>query len=226
MDVRVKFLGATKTVTGSRYLVAAGNFRFLFDCGLFQGLKELRLRNWDEFPDDPASIDAVVLSHAHIDHSGYLPKLVKEGFTGPIYCTPPTAELLKIMLLDSAKLQEEEAEYARKKGYSHHNNPMPLYSSVDAARVFPLIRTLGYNIVQTIHDTVDIRYSDAGHLLGSAITEVFLKGESQIKKLVFSVTWAGSTMPCFTRPQCWRMPMFCSSNPPTATGITRPRTRS
>lgn len=186
MDVRVKFLGATKTVTGSRYLVAAGNFRFLFDCGLFQGLKELRLRNWDEFPDDPASIDAVVLSHAHIDHSGYLPKLVKEGFTGPIYCTPPTAELLKIMLLDSAKLQEEEAEYARKKGYSHHNNPMPLYSSVDAARVFPLIRTLGYNIVQTIHDTVDIRYSDAGHLLGSAITEVFLKGESQIKKLVFS----------------------------------------
>ena len=93
MDVSVKFLGATGTVTGSRFLLNIGEFRVLFDCGLFQGLKELRQRNWEEFPVDPATIDAVVISHAHIDHTGYLPKLVKEGFSGPIYCTKPTADL-------------------------------------------------------------------------------------------------------------------------------------
>ena len=92
MDVYAKFLGATGTVTGSRFLIEINDFRFLFDCGLFQGLKDVRSRNWDEFPIDPATIDAVVLSHAHIDHSGYLPKLVKEGFSGPIYCTHPTVK--------------------------------------------------------------------------------------------------------------------------------------
>ncbi len=186
MDVTVKFLGAARTVTGSRYLITAGNFKFLFDCGLFQGLKELRLRNWDEFPVKPADIDAVIISHAHIDHSGYLPKLVREGFAGKIYCTPPTAELLRIMLLDSAKLQEEEAAFARKKGYSRHTDPQPLYSSEDAERVFPLIHTVGYQKRTQIHESVSIQYSDAGHLLGSAITEVFIKGDSQVKKLVFS----------------------------------------
>lgn len=186
MDVTVKFLGAARTVTGSRYLVTAGKFKFLFDCGLFQGLKELRLRNWDDFPIDPSAIDAVVISHAHIDHTGYLPKLVREGFKGTIYCTPPTAELLEIMLLDSAKLQEEEAAFARQKGYSRHTNPMPLYTSADAEKVFPLIRTFGYGELINIHDSVSIRYSDAGHLLGSAITEVFIKGDTQTKKVVFS----------------------------------------
>lgn len=186
MDVRVKFLGAAGTVTGSRYLVTAGEFTFLFDCGLFQGLKELRLRNWDKFPVDPSTIDAVVISHAHIDHTGYLPRLVKEGFQGTIYCTPPTAELMQLMLLDSAKLQEEEAAFARKKGYSRHENPMPLYTSADAEKVFPLIQTVEYGETINIHDTVSIRYSDAGHLLGSAITEVTIKGDRQIKKLVFS----------------------------------------
>lgn len=186
MNVTVKFLGAAGTVTGSRYLLTAGKFTFLFDCGLFQGLKELRLRNWDEFPVDPTTIDAVVISHAHIDHTGYLPKLVKEGFTGTIYCTPPTAELMQIMLLDSAKLQEEEADFARKKGYSSHVNPKPLYTSADAEKVFPLIRTVDYGERINIHDSVSIMYSDAGHLLGSAITEVLITGDSQTKKLVFS----------------------------------------
>ena len=186
MDVSVKFLGAARSVTGSRYLLTAGEFTFLFDCGLFQGLKELRLRNWDEFPIDPSAIDAVVISHAHIDHTGYLPKLVREGFNGKIYCTPPTAELMEIMLLDSAKLQEEEAAFARKKGYSRHTNPKPLYTSTDAEKVFPLIRTVGYGETINIHDSVSIRYFDAGHLLGSAITEVIIKGETQTKKLVFS----------------------------------------
>lgn len=186
MDVRIKFLGAAESVTGSRFLVEIDNFRFLFDCGLFQGLKELRLRNWDEFPIDPSSIDAVVISHAHIDHTGYLPKLVKDGFSGPVYCTTPTADLMEIMLLDSAKLQEEEANYARKKGYSKHPNPLALYEEKHVRETLSLIRTLGYKERLSIHDHVEIEFHDAGHLLGSAITEVFIKGHTQTKKLVFS----------------------------------------
>ena len=151
MDVQVKFLGAAKSVTGSRYLIEMDGFTFLFDCGLFQGLKELRLRNWDEFPIDPAKIDAVVISHAHIDHTGYLPRLVKDGFTGPIYCTPPTADLMEIMLLDSAKLQQEEAGYAKKKGYSKHKEPLALYSEDDARVVFQMFKTVGYD--STVQDS-------------------------------------------------------------------------
>lgn len=186
MDVQVKFLGGTGTVTGSRYLISVGKFKFLFDCGLFQGLKELRLKNWDEFPVNPASIDAVVISHAHIDHTGYLPKLVKEGFSGPIYCTEPTADLMEIMLLDSAKLQEEEASFAQSKGYSKHDNPQPLYTSQDAQSVFPLVKRMTYGQRVSINNNVAIVFSDAGHLLGSAITEVFIKGETTEKKIVFS----------------------------------------
>jgi metallo-beta-lactamase family protein len=186
MDVRVKFLGGAESVTGSRYLIEVGDFKFLFDCGLFQGLKELRLRNWDEFPIDPALIDCVVISHAHIDHTGYLPKLVKEGFTGPIYCTHPTADLIEILLLDSAKLQEEEARFAKRKGYSRHEDPKPLYTEEDAKSVFPLLKSYKYNEKIKIHDWVEIVYRDAGHLLGSAITEVFIQGDREQKKIVFS----------------------------------------
>lgn len=186
MDVKVKFLGAAESVTGSRYLIETDDFRFLFDCGLFQGLKDLRLRNWDDFPVDPSTIDCVVISHAHIDHTGYLPKLVKDGFHGPIYCTHPTADLMEIMLLDSAKLQEEEAQYAKRKGYSKHENPMALYTEQDAKAVMPLLKSFGYNQTIKIHKHVEIIYRDAGHLLGSAITEVFIQGSSQRKKIVFS----------------------------------------
>jgi metallo-beta-lactamase family protein len=186
MDVRVKFLGGAGSVTGSRYLFTVGNFRFMLDCGLFQGLKPLRVRNWEAFPVDPSTIDAVVVSHAHIDHTGYLPKLVKEGFNGPIYCTAPTADLMEIMLLDSAKLQEEEAAFAKKKGYSRHENPQPLYTEQDARSTFPLFRACGYDERISISDRVDIVYRDAGHLLGSAIVEVFIKGDNQTKKIVFS----------------------------------------
>jgi metallo-beta-lactamase family protein len=186
MDVRVKFLGATGTVTGSRFLIDIGNFRLLFDCGLFQGLKELRLRNWDPFPVDAASIDAVVISHAHIDHTGYLPKIVKEGFNGPIYCTRPTADLMELMLLDSAKLQEEEAAFAISRGYSKHANPQPLYTTQDAESVFPLLKKYNYEEKIKISDRIEIIYKDAGHLLGSAITELYIKGDNQTKKIVFS----------------------------------------
>lgn len=186
MNVSVKFLGATGTVTGSRFLLNVGDFRILFDCGLFQGLKELRLRNWEEFPVKAESIDAVIISHAHIDHSGYLPKLVREGFRGPIYCTPPTADLLELMLLDAAKLQEEEAAYAASKGYSKHANPQALYTILDTQRVFPLIKTHGLGEKVSINERVHIVFNEAGHLLGAAITEIFIKGDHHEKKIVFS----------------------------------------
>jgi metallo-beta-lactamase family protein len=186
MNVKVKFLGGAQSVTGSRYLVEADEYRFLFDCGLFQGLKELRLRNWDAFPVAPASIQAVVLSHAHIDHSGYLPRLVREGFAGPIYCTPPTADLLEIMLLDAARLQEEDTEYAIHKGFSKHAHPLPLYTEADAKAVFPLLKTFHYNETFRLNESIAITFRDAGHLLGSAITEVDITGKSQQKKIVFS----------------------------------------
>src|SRR5688500_18711149 len=140
MDVNVKFLGGAGTVTGSKYLLDIGNFRVLFDCGIFQGLKELRLRNWEVFPVDPGTIHAVIISHAHNDHIGYLPQLVQEGFRGPIYCTEPTSDLMELMLLDSAKLQEEEASYAFKHKYSKHEKPLPLYTSEDVRSVLLLIK--------------------------------------------------------------------------------------
>lgn len=186
MDVKVKFLGATGTVTGSRFLLDIGKFRLLFDCGLFQGLKELRLRNWEPFPVEAGSIDAVVISHAHIDHTGYLPKLVKEGFNGPIYCTRPTADLMELMLLDAAKLQEEEASYANAKGYSKHPVALPLYTSQDAESVFPLFKKYNYEDRIAISQNIEAVFKDAGHLLGSAITELSITGENQNKKIVFS----------------------------------------
>ncbi|MCE7057322.1 MBL fold metallo-hydrolase [Algoriphagus sp. AGSA1] len=186
MDVRVKFLGAAGSVTGSRYLLDLGDFEFLIDCGLFQGKKELRRRNWDKFPMAPQDIEAVVLTHAHMDHIGYLPKLVKDGFSGPIYCTAATAEIAKILLLDAGKLQEEEAEYAKKKGYSRHENPEPLYTVEDAEAVFPLFQPQEFKTPFAIHPSVEVTYYHAGHILGAAITKVVIKGELQTKKLVFS----------------------------------------
>ena len=186
MDVRVKFLGGTGTVTGSRFLLDIGNFRLLFDCGLFQGLKELRLRNWEQFPVDPATIHAVVISHAHIDHTGYLPKLIREGFHGPIYCTEPTADLMELMLLDSAKLQEEEASYAFAHNYSKHAIPLPLYTAQDAQNVLPLVKDFPFDQSIKVSEHIEIVFRDAGHLLGAAITEIFIKGDTQKKKIVFS----------------------------------------
>ncbi len=199
MNVSVKFLGATGTVTGSRFLLTIGELRVLFDCGMFQGLKELRQRNWETFPVDPATIDAVIISHAHIDHTGYLPKLVREGFSGPIYCTKPTADLIELLLLDAAKLQEEEASYAASKGYSKHKKPMPLYTTADAQSVFSLIKAFGFDTEIEIHERLTIVYREAGHLLGAAITELFIKGDQQEKKIVFSGD-LGRTVDIMLRP--------------------------
>jgi metallo-beta-lactamase family protein len=169
--MRLGFYGAAGTVTGSKYLIETDNARLLVDCGLFQGLKKLRLLNWEPSPFDPRSIDAVVLTHAHIDHSGYLPRLVKAGFRGPIYCTEPTASLLDILLKDSAKLQEEDAEYANRKGFSKHHPALPLYDTEDAERTLHQIRAV------PSHSHFDaagfsLRYYEAGHILGSSFLGV------------------------------------------------------
>ncbi len=139
---RLGFFGATDTVTGSRYLVTTDRARVLVDCGLFQGPKKLRERNWAPLPIDPRALDAVVLTHAHIDHSGYLPKLCANGFTGPIYCSPGTRDLLRILLPDSGYLQEEEARHANEHGYAHHRPALPLYTRADAEHCLAQLRAV------------------------------------------------------------------------------------
>jgi len=186
MNVKLKFLGGAKTVTGSRYLLEIDHEKILVDCGMFQGLKEFRLRNWDKFPVEPTKISAVILTHAHIDHTGYLPKLVKEGFSGPIYCTFPTLELTKILLMDSAKLQEEEADFAQRKGYSKHEKPQPLYDRKDAEKVFPLLQPVEMETEEQFNEQVSFSFFNAGHILGAAMLRVKIKGDQQEKKIVFS----------------------------------------
>src|SRR5512142_1523088 len=141
----IRFLGAAGTVTGSRYLVRAHGRQILVDAGLFQGQKELRLRNWAPFPVDPSSIDAVVLTHAHIDHTGAVPQLTRNGFRKSIYCTPATRDLAQLLLPDSGRLQEEEARYANKKGYSKHApNALPLYTEDDAVAALRQLSPAAY----------------------------------------------------------------------------------
>lgn len=186
MNVRVRFLGGAQSVTGSKYLLEIGHKKLLIDCGMFQGRKELRLHNWDSLPIEINSIDAVVLTHAHIDHSGYLPKIVKEGFTGNVYCTEATKGLLDIMLLDAAKLQEEEAHFAAKKGYSKHEKPQPLFNSKDAEDALALLKTYPYGAPIDIFEDVHLVFHNAGHILGSAIIEIRIKNNSNTKTIVFS----------------------------------------
>jgi metallo-beta-lactamase family protein len=201
MNVRARFFGAAGSVTGSRHFLEIDNFKLLVDCGLFQGLKELRLLNWEKFQIDPSQIDAVIITHAHIDHTGYLPKLVKEGFSGPIYCTEATMELMKILLLDSAKLQEEEARWAKKKGYSKHEDPQALYRTEDVEKVLPLIRTTTYEGELNIHPRIAVKFRNAGHILGAASVELTLHGQQQKKKIVFSGDLGRSEDPMLFAPE-------------------------
>ena len=143
--MQITFLGATQTVTGSKYLLSFDDNKVLVDCGLFQGYKELRLRNWSQLPINPKQIKAVVLTHAHIDHSGYLPLLVKEGFKGPIFCTYGTKDLCDILLPDSAHLQQEDAKHANFHNYSRHAPALPLYTIQDAEKALTLFRPHPYN---------------------------------------------------------------------------------
>lgn len=164
----LQFLGATGTVTGSRFLVESHGRRTLVDCGLFQGLKADRERNWAPFPIDPATIDDVVITHAHIDHSGYLPRLVRLGFDGPVRCTPETAALVEILLRDSGRLQEEQAAYANRIGSSKHDPALPLYTQEDAEAACELLSPVPFDTPLSLGEGVGCRLDRAGHILGSA----------------------------------------------------------
>lgn len=175
---QITFLGAAKTVTGSKYLLESGKSKILLDCGLFQGLSELRRRNWNDLPVHPRNIDAVVLTHAHLDHSGYLPLLVKNGFKGRIYCTSATFDLCKILLPDSGFLQEEDARYAKKHNYSKHRDPKPLYTQKDAINTFKYFTTVDFNKEIKINDDFSFSYIRAGHIIGAGSAIIKSKGES------------------------------------------------
>lgn len=169
---QLTFHGAAETVTGSKYLLDSGKSRVLIDCGLFQGLKDLRLKNWADLPFRASSVDAVVVTHAHLDHIGYLPRLVRQGFAGPIYCTKATAELAQIILLDAAKIQESDAEYANRKQISKHHPALPLFDVEDAQRAIKRLDTIALDRWFTPARSIECRYHDAGHLLGSTMVEV------------------------------------------------------
>jgi len=173
------FLGAARTVTGSKYLLEVDKRRLLIDCGQFQGLKELRRRNWAAFPVDPASISAVLLTHAHLDHSGLLPRLMAGGFKGPIYCTAGTAALCSLVLPDAAYLQEEDARLANKRGYSKHQPAEPLFTVADAEAVLRRLQIVDFDVPLDLGDGLRAEYTHAGHLLGSAFIRVSRKQHGQ-----------------------------------------------
>ncbi|MEN0060126.1 MAG: MBL fold metallo-hydrolase, partial [Bdellovibrio sp.] len=169
--MEVGFLGAAGTVTGSKFLIHDQGTRILVDCGLFQGLKELRLMNWEDFPFDPRDIQAVVLTHAHLDHCGALPLLVKKGFKGSIYCSAATRDLTEIILMDSAKIQEEDADYANKKGFSKHQPALALYTTEDVQKTLPLLSVQNIHEVFTI-GSLKIEFFNAGHILGACSVRI------------------------------------------------------
>jgi metallo-beta-lactamase family protein len=172
------FLGAAGTVTGSKHLLDTGNHRVLVDCGLFQGLKELRERNWQPLPIAAGEIDAVILTHAHLDHCGYLPRLVSQGFKGRVFCTAGTRDLCSLVLPDSAHIQEEDAHDANRHGYSKHHPALPLYTANDAAQALSLLQPVGYNRPMPVVPGLDVEFINAGHLLGSAYARVTFAGRT------------------------------------------------
>ncbi|CAB4632211.1 unannotated protein [freshwater metagenome] len=178
----IQFLGAAGTVTGSRFLLTCGNVKVMVDCGMFQGLKELRLKNWNPLPIDPAEVDAVLLTHAHLDHCGYLPKLVKDGFRGKIHATEFTAKLAEVILRDSARIQTEDAKYAAEKGYSKHNPPRALYEEEDAAKAVSLFEQEDFHTRVQVAEQTFVTFHPSGHILGAAFLEVEFFG----KRLLFT----------------------------------------
>lgn len=180
--LKIHFLGAIETVTGSKYLIEALDKKIMVDCGLFQGIKKLRNLNWEYPPINPAEIDVVLLTHAHLDHTGYLPKLVKSGFKGAIWGTAPTLEIAAIILRDSAKIQEEEAEYANKKGFSKHQPALPLYDLEDAEKTIQHFREIQSKEWLPLFENIQVRFQYNGHILGATFIEMDIAG----KRIVFS----------------------------------------
>jgi ribonuclease BN (tRNA processing enzyme) len=182
----LEFLGATGTVTGSKHLVEAGGQQILVDCGLYQGLTALRLRNWERLPVDPASIDWVVLTHGHIDHTGYLPRLIKDGFKGRVLATRATADLLKLLLPDSGHLQEEEATYHNKRGTSQHRPAFPLYTKEEGRAAAKLVEGVAYGEPRALVPGIAVTFRRAGHILGSATVTLDLGATEGRRRIVFS----------------------------------------
>jgi metallo-beta-lactamase family protein len=180
--MRLSFYGATGTVTGSKYLLDDGRARTLIDCGLFQGLKQLRLRNWEPLPFAVTTLNSVLLTHAHIDHSGYLPRLARDGFAGPVTCSKATRDLCKILLPDAAHLQEEEAHYANKRGFSKHKPALPLFAVEDAEKALRAFRAVDFDEPIRLSENATARLLPAGHILGSSMVMV----ESGGKRVLFS----------------------------------------
>lgn len=192
------FIGGAQTVTGSKTLLDTADGRVLVDCGLFQGRKNLRLQNWEPFPVPPSSIDAVVLTHAHIDHCGYLPRLVKQGFSGPVYCTPGTKRLAEIVLPDSGYLHEEEAAYFNRKGISKHDPALPLYTKADAVKCLQQLEAVAYETPLAVLPSVVATWRRAGHILGAASIGLHLADTAT--RVVFSGDLGRSTHPLLLPP--------------------------
>lgn len=180
--MKITFLGAAGTVTGSKYLLEIGKTRVLVDCGLFQGLKDLRLKNWSPLSVAPKTIEAVILTHAHLDHSGYLPLLIKQGFKGKVYCTQGTRDLCKILLPDSGYLQEEEARYANRRGFSKHKPALPLYTQEDAENSLAYLYPVSFHTPFEIGDSIKVSFIPAGHILGASMVRL----ENAGKKILFT----------------------------------------
>jgi metallo-beta-lactamase family protein len=189
MDINLTFMGAARGVTGSRYLIDTNNTTLLVDCGLYQE-REFQYRNWEPFHCSPEKLEAVLLTHAHLDHSGLLPKLVKEGFRGRVYCTPATADITKIILIDSAHLQEEDAAYKKKRhireGRKGKYPEIPLYTVADAEATFPLFTTVEYNQTINIGHGIEATFYDAGHVLGSSMIKLRISQDGEKRSIVFS----------------------------------------
>ncbi|MEQ8246690.1 MAG: MBL fold metallo-hydrolase [Alphaproteobacteria bacterium] len=178
--MNLTFLGAVGTVTGSRFLLEDSGLKVLVDCGLFQGYKQLRLRNWAPFPVDPKTIDAVVLTHAHLDHSGYLPLLIKKGFAGKVWCTPATRDLCAILLPDSGFLLERDADFAARHKYSKHNPPLPLYTRHDGVVALDAFAPVAPGAWHSLSKDLRFKLHPAGHILGAAIVELDVRGRSVV----------------------------------------------
>ena len=176
--ISITFLGAARTVTGSKYVVESNGTRIMVDAGLFQGLKQLRERNWQDLPVPATSIQAIVLTHAHLDHCGYLPRLVQQGFRGRVFCTPGTKDLCGIVLPDAGRLQEEDAEFANRHQFSKHKPALPLYREVDAARAVSQLQPCGYDRKMPVAPGIDVEFVNAGHLLGSSYVRMHIDGRT------------------------------------------------
>jgi len=195
--VRITFLGAAGTVTGSKYLVEADGTQILVDCGLFQGLKRLRERNWRTLPVDVSRLAAVVLTHAHLDHSSYLPLLEKRGFKGPVCCTRGTRALCGILLPDSGHLQEEDAEFANRKGFSKHHPALPLYTHADAERSLGVLKPVDFDQTVPVGGEATVRFRSVGHILGASSVEIGVGGD----RIVFSGDVGRQTDPVMQAPR-------------------------